>query len=252
MTQFSGLFWFAITLLPLAVLQRLLHREIQSVFLILTRSPEVSVALFSLIFFPGVLLHEFSHYLAAVILGVSAPGFSLIPRMLPDGRLQLGYVETEKTDIVRDSLIGAAPLLTGALVVAYLALTRLDLLPLWEALRGGQLAAFWTDIVLLPQARDFPLWFYLLFTVSSTMLPSQSDRHAWLPLGAASLVLLALAFLAGAGPWMLAHVTPPLNTFFNAISVIFGLSTAAHAAVILVVGAIHLLLARLSGVDVAP
>jgi hypothetical protein len=251
MTQFSGLFWFAITLLPLAVFQRLLHREIQAVFLILTRSPEISVALFSLIFFPGVLLHEFSHYLAAVILGVSAPGFSLIPRVLPDGRLQLGYVETEKTDIVRDSLIGAAPLLTGALLVAYLAMTRLELLPLWEALRSGQLAAFWTDIARLPQARDFPLWFYLLFTVSSTMLPSQSDRHAWLPLGVAMLVLLALAFMAGAGPWMLTHFTPPLNAFLSAISVIFGLSAAVHAAIILVVGAMHLLLARLSGVDVA-
>ena len=136
LAQFDGLVWFALTLLPLVFLQRLLHREIQAVFLILSRSPEFTITVFSIIFLPGVLLHEFSHYLMAVILEVPAARFSLIPQMLPDGRLQLGYVETVKTDIIRDSLIGAAPLLAGGSFIAYLSITRLDLLPLWAVLRN--------------------------------------------------------------------------------------------------------------------
>jgi hypothetical protein len=250
LAQSDGLAWFILTLLPLVFLQRLLHREIQAAFLILSRSPEFTIALFSLIFLPGVLLHEFSHYLMALILGVPAARFSLVPQMLPEGRLQLGYVETVKTDIIRDSLIGAAPLVAGGSVVAFLSVTRLELLPLWEVLRNGQLNLFWLGITLLPQIKDFPLWFYLVFTVSSTMLPSRSDRHAWLPLGMTVLVLLALAILAGAGPWMLANVAPLLNTFLRSSAIIFGLSAALHAVLILPIGLVHLLLSRITGVDV--
>ena len=251
MIALDGLFWFVLTLLPLALLQRLLHREIQAVFLILSRSPEFTVALFSIIFLPGVLLHELSHYLAAVILGVETARFSLLPQTLPGGRLQLGYVETARTDIFRDSIIGAAPLFAGGLLVAYVVVTRLDLLPLWATLRNGQFNLFLLGITLLPKVQDFPLWFYLLFTVSSTMLPSQSDRHAWLPLALAVVVLLALAVLAGAGPWMLYHTAPALNTFLSAVAVIFGLSATVHAVLIVPIGLIHLLLARLTGMDVA-
>ena len=60
---------------PLLLLQRALHREIQVVFLLITRRPEITVALFSLLFFPGVLLHEGSHYLMAKILGYELDEF---------------------------------------------------------------------------------------------------------------------------------------------------------------------------------
>jgi hypothetical protein len=249
LSQFDGLVWFALTLLPLVFLQRLLHREIQTVFLILSRSPEFTIALFSVIFLPGVLLHEFSHYLMAALLGVRAPRFSLIPQMLPDGRLQLGYVETVKTDIIRDSLIGAAPLIAGGSLVAYLSVTHLDLLPLWAVLSNGQLNLFWLGVTLLPQVKDFPLWFYLVFTISSTMLPSRSDRHAWLPLGVTVAVLLVLAVVVGAGPWMLNSVTPILNAFLRSSATVFGLSALLHAVLIVPIWLVHLGLVRITGLD---
>jgi hypothetical protein len=250
MSLLSGLLWCAVTLVPLAFLQRLLHREMQAVFLILSRSPEFSIALFSIIFLPGVMLHELSHYLIALIVGVRAASFSLIPQLLPNGRLQLGYVETAKADFFRDSLIGAAPLIAGGSVVAWLAVTRLDLIPLWDTFRNGQFGLFWLGLTLLPQTPDFPLWFYLLFTISSTMLPSPSDRHAWLPLGAVLAVLLGIAVLAGAGPWMLSHVAPALNTFLLSAAVVFGLSAALHALLILPWGLLHVLLSKITGLDV--
>lgn len=237
--------------MPLVFLQRLLHREIQAVLLILTRSPGLAIAMFSLLFLPGVLLHELSHYLTALVLGVPAARFSVIPRSLPGGRLQLGYVETARSDIVRDSLVGAAPVVVGGAVVAFLALTRLNLLPLLQDLRAGHLVTLWSSIRQLPQGSDFPLWFYLLFAISSTMLPSQSDRHAWLPLAVASCVLLVMAALAGAGPWMLAHLAPLLDSFLGATSVVFGLSAAIHALLLMPTGALHFALARLTGVDIA-
>lgn len=217
-SSFDGLLWFVLALLALVWLQRVLHHEIQAIFLILTRNPALTVGLFSVLFFPGVFLHELSHFLMAKLLGVRTGGFSLIPQTMPDGRLQLGYVETARTDMARDSLIGAAPIVAGGLVVAYIAIYPLNLLPLWDVLRNAQFNLFWLGVTLLPQMKDFALWFYLTFAISSTMMPSESDRHAWLPLGLLVAALLALALFAGAGPWMLETVTPPLNAFLRGVA----------------------------------
>ncbi|MEW6241948.1 MAG: hypothetical protein AB1564_14180 [Chloroflexota bacterium] len=248
--SFNGLLWFVLMLLPLVLLQRLLHREIQAVILIATRHPALTMGLFSALFFPGVLLHELSHFVMARLLGVRTGGFSLIPRATADGRLQLGYVETQRTDAVRDSLIGAAPLIAGGLFVAYAAVYRLSLLPLWEFLRNGQFNLFFLGLSALPDVKDFWLWFYLTFAVSSTMLPSASDRHAWLPLGVWVGGLFLLALLVGAGPWMLANVAPPLDAFLQSVATLFGLSAAVHGLLILPVFLIHKFLARLTHVDV--
>ncbi len=182
MTQLSGLVWFILMLVPLILLQRLLHREIQAVFLILSRDVNITMGIFSIIFLPGVFLHESSHFVMAKILRVPTGQFSLIPQSLPDGRLQLGYVETARSDVVRDSLIGAAPLIVGTLFVAYVAVSHLEMRVLWDVLRNGQFNLFWMGMRALPNVQDFYLWFYLVFAVSSTMMPSESDRHAWLEL----------------------------------------------------------------------
>jgi hypothetical protein len=251
MSQLSGLVWFILILVPLIVLQRLLHREIQAVFLILTRDTRVTMGIFSILFLPGVFLHELSHFVAAKLLGVRTGKFSVFPKSLPDGRLQLGYVETARSDVVRDSLIGAAPLIVGTLFVAYVAIYHLQLRVLWDAFRNGQFDLFWLGMRALPQVQDFYLWFYLAFAVSSTMMPSESDRHAWLELVISVGVLVLIALLVGAGPWMLSNIAPRLSNFLSSVAVIFGLSAIVHILLILPTALVHKLLARATGVDIA-
>ncbi len=237
-------------LVPLVLLQRLLHREIQAVLLLLTRHPQLTVALFSILFFPGVFIHESSHYLMAKLLRVRTRGFSLIPRTLPDGPLQMGYVETEAVDIVRDSLIGLAPLITGSLCVAYAGLNRLHLNTLWDVLRNGQIELFWLGLRLLPTVKDFYLWFYFTFAVSSTMMPSDSDRHSWLPMGLWTAALFAMAIFAGAGTWMLENITPLLNNFLYSVALLFGMSNAVHVVLLIPFFLFHRLLVYIMKVDV--
>ena len=209
------------------------------------------MGLFSMIFLPGVFLHELSHFLMAKLLFIRTGKFSLFPQTLPDGRLQLGYVETAKSDVVRDSLVGAAPLIIGTLFVAYVAIYHLQLRVLWDAFRNGQLDLFWIGVRALPNANDFYLWFYLAFAVSSTMMPSQSDRHAWLQLLISIGVLVGIALLIGAGPWMLSSIAPRVSNFLTSVAAIFGLSAFAHGVLVLPTALAHRLLARATGVDVA-
>ncbi len=251
MSQLLGLVWFILMLVPLVILQRLLHREIQAVFLILTRDTRLTMGIFSMLFLPGVFLHELSHFVMAKLLRVRTGKFSILPQTWPDGRLQLGYVETARSDAVRDSLIGAAPLIIGTLFVAYVAIYHLQMRVLWDAFRNGQFNLFWMGVRALPHVQDFYLWFYLTFAVSSTMLPSESDRHAWLDLLIGIGVLLVIVLLLGAGPWMLSNIAPYISNFLSSVAVIFGLSALVHVLLILPAALVHKLLARLTGVDVA-
>ncbi len=248
---FSGFLWFLLMLVPLVFLQRLLHREIQAVLLIITRNPQLTIGLFSMVFFPGVFLHELSHFLMAKLLRVRTGKFSLIPTTLSNGRLQMGYVETERTDAFRDSLVGAAPLIVGSLFVAYVGVYRMQLDLLWNVFNEyGNIELVFNGIRLLPTVPDFYLWFYLAFAVSSTMMPSESDRHAWLPLGAWVAVLLGLALFAGAGTWMLTNLAPVLNDFLSVVATLFGLSMILQVALLLPALVVHRIASKVTGVDV--
>ena len=251
MTQLTGFFWFVLMLVPLITLQRLLHREIQAVFLIITRNAQITMGIFQFIFLPGVFLHEASHFVMAKFLRVPTGRFSILPQPLPDGRLQMGYVETAKADIVRDSLIGAAPLIIGTLFVAYVSIYQLEMRVLWDVLRDGKFNLFWMGIRALPNTQDFYFWFYLTFAVSSTMMPSDSDRHAWLELVISVGILFAIALLIGAGPWMLDNIAPVISNFLSSVAVIFGLSSAVHILLVLPTALVHKLLTRITGVDIA-
>ena len=248
-SSLNGLLWLLLMLVPFIFLQRALHREIQAIFLILTRRTNITMVLFSLLFFPGIFIHELSHFLMAKLLFVPTGSVSLIPKSMPDGRLRLGYVEVSKSDILRDSIIGMAPLIAGGLFISYAAIYRLNLLPLWDAFQQADFSAFWAGLLALPSLPDFPLWFYLTFTISSTMLPSESDRNAWLPLGGTIILLIAIAAFAGAGVWMLESLAPPLNIFFRSIATIFGLSAVVHGFLVLPLLLIHKFLTRITRLD---
>ena len=237
-------------LVPLLFAQRWLHQEIQYIFLLLTRRQTLSLGLFSLLFFPGVLLHELSHYVMASLLRVRTGRFSLLPDLMPDGKLRLGYVETVPTDIFREALIGAAPLITGGLAVGYLGINQLGLGPVAAAL--GQLD--WTGLsqtlAALPELKDFWLWFYLAFAISSTMLPSASDRRAWLPIGLVVLGLVLLALLAGEGPWMLSNVAPWLDRGLRTLAMVFGVSLALHVVLLVPLRLLRELLSAVTGLRI--
>ncbi|MCC6147293.1 MAG: hypothetical protein IT308_06960 [Anaerolineaceae bacterium] len=231
--------------------QRRLHREVQVILLILTRRPALVIGIFSFLFFPGVALHETSHFLMARLLGVRTGRFSLLPKMLPDGRLRMGYIETSTTDFLREALIGAAPLLTGVVCVAYMGINHLGLSPMTDALRWNAWENLVEALLQLPQQPDFWLWFYLIFAISSMMFPSASDQRGWLPLAFIFGAVTIIALLAGAGNWMLENLAPRLNSFFLSLAAVFAISLLTHVTLIVPTSIFRLLLSRITGLRVA-
>jgi hypothetical protein len=247
----DGLWWLLLLSGLLLILQKYLHQEIQGVFLLVTRNPSMSQILFAILFFPGVLLHETSHYLMARVLGVRTGRFSLVPQQIDERRLQLGYVETAQTDVIRDGLIGAAPLLAGGIAVAYIGFVRFDLPAIWLGFLQQGLQSWQILFARIFQNPDFWLWVYLAFVISSTMMPSKSDRKAWLPIGAVVALLLGISLLAGAGPWLVVHFTPVLNMVFRSIAIIFGISVVLHLIFWLPCLLLRLVLERVTGLRIA-
>jgi len=247
--QMKDLLWLGLALFPLLILQRTLHREIQGLLLTITRSQPVSLAVYSILFLPGVFLHEASHFLVAKLLGVRTGRFSIMPRAMADGRLQLGYVETARTDIARDALIGAAPLIAGGLFTAWVALRQTGLpfnsQPLVEGLPGLVVA-----IKLLPSSPDFWIWFYLVFAVSSTMFPSPSDRRSWIPVVLVGGGLLSVALISGAAPWLAQNIAPGLNRALEAVTAVFLICLGVTLALLLPFWLLRLIAGRLTGVQI--
>jgi hypothetical protein len=239
-----------ILVIPLLFLQRFLQREIQAIFLLITRQPEISTALFSIIFLPGVVLHEASHFMVATLLRVKTGRFSIIPKKLKDGRIRLGYVETASTDFIRDALIGVAPLITGGIFVAFVGASRLGLNTILDAISQGQLSSINLAINSVVQQPDFWLWFYLIFTVSNTMLPSASDRRAWLPLIIVMVIILVLVLLIGVGSWILSRFGSTLNSALDAIIMVLGITVLIDLIMLPPTYFIRRIISRLLGLQV--
>lgn len=224
----TGLFWLAASLGLFVLAQRRLHREMQHVLLLVTRRPALALGIFSLIFFPGVVLHEASHFLMARLLLVRTVGFSLLPKAMPNRTLRLGYIETRPTDPLRDTLIGLAPLISGGITIAWLGTVVLGLGDVLEPLKVGAWQGVFTELASIPDRPDFWVWFFLTFTISSTMLPSPADRQSWRPVLLGLAIVAGLAVAAGAGTWMEANLAPVMQGVIASSTVVFSIGLILH------------------------
>lgn len=246
----GSFFYLLLLIVPLIYLPRFLQREIQSIFLLITHRPEISMVLFSLLFFPGIFLHESSHFVMARLLGVRTGRFSIIPKKLEGRKLQLGYVETASTDFVRDALIGVAPLIAGGLFVGFIGVTCLEINTVWESLAQGQALSLRMTVSTITNQPDFWIWFYLVFAVSSTMMPSSSDRKSWLPVILLIAVTLGLIILIGAGSWLLTELGTVIKSATDAVTIVFMLTVVIHIFLYPPAWLIRKFLSRLMGLQV--
>jgi len=184
------LIWLAATLAPLFFMKRWINRHVQGLGLLLLGNDQAAMFLYFVLLLPGILIHELSHWLVANLLGVRTGKISLWPSQTRGKQIRLGSVRIARTDPLRASLIGVAPLISGSLAILIIGQLMLGLGGLEEALLNGRWQQVGESLLASLKAPDFWLWLYFIFAVSNAMLPSETDREPWRP------VLLFVGLLA--------------------------------------------------------
>ena len=155
------------------------------IFFLLSRSMSknlsgfMSVNLLFFIFLPGIIIHEFSHLLVAVMLFVPVGNMEFAPKR-NGNTVKLGSVEIGRADPIRRSLIGLAPVLAGLTVVC-------------------TVVYFFSSNILFFQDKGFYFCIafvlvlaYFLFAISNTMFSSSKDME-----GTAEILITLLILFAG-------------------------------------------------------
>lgn len=199
MVLLSQFLIFVILLALLIELGRWVTRQVQTIGWLLTGDQNATMVGYYLLMFPGIVLHEASHYVTAKLLGIKVTNFRLGPRLRKNAKsVELGSVTVHSGGPIRDSLVGVAPFIVGTavlLAVSYLVLDVSALGAAWDA-QGWR--GFIASAQAMPGTPDFWVWLYVIFTVSNAMMPSESDRKPWLLAGLYVAGLLLLAWLLGA------------------------------------------------------
>lgn len=217
----ANVFWLIVVFLIMLLLNRWISIHVKGVGLLISMNDATATWLYFFLFLPGILIHELSHYIVAILLGAKPTNFSLWPQS-KQGRVVLGSVEVRRIGPVGHSLVGVAPLVFGSLAVWFIArFLQFDLLG--ETLTGGNIRRFFWAFSQSFATPDFWLWLYLLFAISNAMLPSPADRIYWAPvlIFFGGIVVLLVVF-----DWV--PVVPEVvqELFFGATAVmIFALTT---------------------------
>lgn len=191
----AGLLAFLIAFGALLALERLAHRKLQEIALLLTGHVDAAIYLYSIPLLPGVALHELSHAVMAKALGVRVRNMTLFPQRQRGGAVRLGSVEVLRSDNVRSALIGAAPLIAGLLALSLIGLLVFDGSAVAGALVAGDPAATIRSILATLQTPDALLWFYIVFAIANSMMPSASDTQSWPPVIGCLVILAAVTVL---------------------------------------------------------
>jgi len=247
--NWTPLLWLAVTLALLLLVERWIHRHLQGVMLLLTGDPQVAVLLYALPLLPGIVLHELSHALAAILLGVRVGRMSIRPQ-LSGRRVQLGFVPVEKTDVVRASLIGLAPLLTASGVILLIGYLVFDAGGMGAALAAGDWANLAAGLHGALKAPDAWLWAYVIFAMSNTMLPSRADRQAWTPVLLFLLLIGVLIWVTGLWPAIVQGLAEPLATALRWLGTMCALTIAIDGPFMLAIAVGERVLERAKGVQV--
>ncbi len=151
---------FFLMLLPfeillIYILVRKTSRKILMFLYRITGNQKAATYLFALLFLPGTFIHEMSHFLTGLFLLVPVGKVELFPE-IEEGGVKMGSVAIGKTDPVRRTLIGIAPVVFGLAIILG--------------------SVFWVyERGLFRQPVVVAILAYLIFEVGNTMFSSKKD-----------------------------------------------------------------------------
>jgi hypothetical protein len=171
---------------------------------------------------------------------------SIRPKLIGQ-RVQLGFVPIEKTDALRASLVGLAPLLVGSGIILLIGYAAFDIGSVGAALVSGDWNGALDGLAGMLAVPDIWVWAYFIFTVGNTMLPSRADRQAWLPVIIFLIVALGLVWVAGFGPAVVSRLAEPLAVALHWLAMMCTLTLLVDLPFALAIALSEKLLERAKG-----
>ena len=242
---------WAIAAFPIVwFMERWIHRHLQGLMLVVTGNVNWSILIYAILLFPGVLLHELSHWITAVLLGLRTGRFSVWPSISSDGNIRLGYVEYYKdrsVGPVRESLVGGAPLIFGTIAILLIGIYIFDATELLVLLNTGTPDAVGLVLERVFQTEDALLWLYLLFAVSNAMMPSPSDRKAWPAFFGILVLIVATLYFLGFEQVLWDGLTGPVSILFGFLAMAFTMTIVVNIGFMLLIWALEVVATNLRG-----
>jgi len=157
-------------------------RELSDLLHRLGGNQNVLIWIWSVVFLPGTIIHEISHFLAAAATGTRTGQIEIFPEFIenlleesdrPRG-VSLGSVQVARMNPLQGFIVGLAPFISGTVLLIWLS-------SLIQVSYQAQ-----NPYPLLLQA-------YLFFVIANSFFPSWSDIKQTLPLFIITLIAMALA-----------------------------------------------------------
>lgn len=154
---------FIVLIIILSLMRSRLVYELAGTSLLMFGSTRPGVIFYSILFLPGTIIHELSHWIVAEVLQVRTGAITIFPDLDTDSTentQRLGSVATERTDPFRAFFIGLAPFVSGLAILVVLG----------RLLSLGWGVYIWWQLALI---------IYGIVVVGNSMMISESDRRTW-------------------------------------------------------------------------
>jgi hypothetical protein len=234
---------FAIVFVLTVLLQKWLHQHIQGFALALTGNPGCALRALFYLLLPGIVLHELSHYGVAKLLLVPTSDFSIGIGSTRKRQVSLGSVNIQKTDLVRESLIGVAPFVVGLGAIWLLVGWGFDLWP-----QAGMTLMQMVERI-QEYSNDWTTWLdlYLIFAVSTAMIPSESDREPWGPALGIFGIGVAVLLIFGWTPRVPPDMVQLARNLLDALTSALGIVVLVNGVIAVVLLILERTVERISG-----
>jgi hypothetical protein len=195
---------FGFCLFCLFVTQKWLMVQISKLIHRLGGSRNSLIVVWSIIFLPGTVIHELSHFLFAILTGAKTGKIEIFPRFLEEdwedeeggGNVTLGYVQTQRLNPIQGLFVGLAPFILGMAMLVWIS----------TQIQVSYLSASYYLLVFQG---------YLFFTISNSFFPSSSDLKHVYPVAITLIIVLAALWFFGIN-----FLVTPSADFFDLLNTI--------------------------------
>ena len=171
--------WIIIALFALLFfLTKHFSQTLYNLIFTLTKSRTFPISILALIFFPGIVVHELSHWIMAEMIRVRTGEITLYPVIEANGSVRLGSVAIERTDPFRRLTVGLAPIVLGIVLLASLTLVWKQYLVGTLGIDISSILTISPDLQALQKLFSSPFtygYIYASFVIGSTMYSSKKD-----------------------------------------------------------------------------